>query len=450
MTEQEKAASFELAAAGDDAGDAFHHPQYSRSAHFCQSLAVWHLARAIAGAGDFDAGAIRRIWPDIPDAPTLWPSWIASHPGVAEGIARADPNGPPPEGNGTLGGWRVYTLADAYAPRPPVRYVVERLFSLPSLSIVYGPPGCFKTMLMGDMAGCVAGDLPWLPPLPGKSGETQRDTSEVPVLWLDFDNGVRTMHERLEAVGKARELPASAPLFYVSMPNPWLDASSFDSIAELEDRTRELGAKLIIIDNLRDVAGGVEENSAEMGDVMSNFRRLAEDTGSAVVLIHHQRKANGFKGRSGDTLRGHSSIEAALDLALLIEREEHANTIQIQASKVRGADILPFGAVFTFEWKPNTTELAKVKFFGAEVEDLTSDAAIRSVLLESVKANPGTNKGDLTTAVKQDLRDVGQNRIRTQIDRLAAEGKLTVTTGDRNAKTYTLPRVEDYQDVRLV
>ena len=410
-------------------------------------LAVYHLARARAGAGDYDQGLILELWPDAPlngDTPTELKTWLKGIPDLDTEVSRTDPETPPkPEG------WQVYTLADAYAPRPPVQYVVQGLFPLPSLSIVYGAPGCFKTMIMGDLAAAVAAGLDWLPPLAGRDDETARTTLKAPVLWCDFDNGPRTMHERIEAMARARDLPLGTPLYYVSMPNPWFDASDSESVQYLTGLAGRLGAQLIIIDNLRDIAGGVEENSAGMGGVMSNLRRLSEDTQSAVVVIHHQRKMSGMAGRAGDTLRGHSSIEAALDLALKIEREEHADTVQLKATKARGADVLPFGATFTFEWREGTTELVKVKFFGLPVEDMASDQAIRRAILEAVKTTPELKKGDLVGTVKEWLPDVGVNRIRGAIDYLASEGKLTIAKGDRGAKQYGLPGVRDHVDVTI-
>jgi len=409
--------------------------------------AVYHLARARAGAGDYDRELVLELWPDAPlngDGPAELVTWLKARPDLDAEVLRVDTETPPePEG------WQIYTLTDAYAPRLPVQYVVQGLFPLPSLSIVYGAPGCFKTMIMGDMAACVAAGLDWLLPLPEKDDDTARATLKVPVLWCDFDNGPRTMHERIEAVARARDLSPETPLYYVSMPNPWFDASDFESVQYLGDLARRLGAQLIIIDNLRDIAGGVEENSAGMGDVMSNLRRLSEDTQAALVVIHHQRKESGAAGRAGDTLRGHSSIEAALDLALKIEREEHADTVQLKATKARGADVLPFGAVFTYEWREGTTELAKVKFFGLPVEDLASDQAIRRAILETVKATPKANKGDLAGAVKEWLPDVGINRIRSAVDYLASEGKLTVAKGERGAYQYSLPEVRDHVDVTI-
>ncbi len=363
--------------------------------------------------------------------------------------------------------WRLYTLEDAYKPREPRKYVVAGLIKMPSLTIVYGAPGTLKTMLLIDMAACVASGQPWLPSVPkqdSQPGQPGRQTYQAPILWCDFDNGGDEMHERIEAIARALGLKPDARFYYVTMPDPWLDASDYDSesFTELLAAATNVEARLIIIDNLGIVSGDVDENSAEMAQVLSALRRLAEVTGAAVVLVHHQRKASGIKGRTGDTLRGHSSIEAALDLALLIEREEQAASVTIKATKVRGADIFPFGAMFTYEHKEGTDELARARFFGIEIEDLTSDAAIRRVIVEALKASTsdretpgvtfehqlyheGIKKGDLAGMVKEILPDVGINRIRSTIDWMALDGKLAVQSGEgkaNRAKLYSLPKGE--------
>jgi hypothetical protein len=172
--------------------------------------------------------------------------------------------------------------------------------------------------------------------------------------------------------------------------------------------------------------------------VMSEFRQLAELTGAAVVLIHHQRKSTGTTSRAGDSLRGHSSIEAALDLALLIEREELADTVNIRATKVRGADVLPFSAVFTYENRPDD-ELHTARFYGIAANDNSSDAAIEREILAAL-GSASLNKTDLTRTVKAELAQVGINRIRDRIDRLAATGRLLVANGKNNTeKIYNRP-----------
>ena len=335
--------------------------------------------------------------------------------------------------------WEVFTLADAYKPRPPRVYAVSGLFPLPSLSIVYGAPGTFKSMLLAEMCACVAAGMPWLQPLPDKDDVTPISTTAVPALWCDFDNGRRRTHERIDAIGRAYELSEVTPLYYVSMPDPWLDINAEGAVAFMVGLIGELGAKLVVIDNLGTVSGRVDENSTEMVQVMSRFRRIAEESGAAMVLIHHQRKMTGLSSRKGETLRGSSSIEAALDLALLVEREEHAETVQMRSTKVRGADVLPFAAMFTYEHEQGTDELAQVRFFGLPVEDVVSDAAIDRHAIEVLGATPQMNKGDLKAAIKARLPNVGINRIGNRLDYIASRGDLVLALSDRGAKLYSVP-----------
>ncbi len=338
---------------------------------------------------------------------------------------------PPPE---TVDPWQVFTLHDAYQERPPVEYTAGMLFAKPSLNIVYGSPGTMKSMMLADLAVCVAAGIEWLPPASWINGNLARGipTRQCPVMWLDFDNGRRRTHDRFAALGRARDLPPDIPLYYYSMPSPWLDGSNKASVSELILRMLDRGVGFLIVDNLGVVSGDADENSGEMAHVMSEFRQLGEETLAGVVMVHHQRKSTGINSRAGDTLRGHSSIEASLDLALLVQREELSDLISVKATKVRGDDVLPFSAVFTFE-HDRYGELYKARFFGVAAEDNRSGAAIEREILQALDG-ASLNKTELTRAVKETLSDVGINRIRDMIDRLAASGKLYVSTGKNNTE----------------
>jgi hypothetical protein len=330
--------------------------------------------------------------------------------------------------------WQVFTLTDAYQERPPVEYIAQGLFALPSLNVGYGAPGTLKSFVLADLAISVAAGVDWLPPAAWINGNQARGipTRQCPVMWLDFDNGRRRTHDRFAALARSRNLPEDTPFYYYSMPSPWLDGGNKASMGDLELRMIERGIKLLFVDNLGVISGDADENSGDMVDVMSQFRQLAENTGAAIVLIHHQRKNTGTLGRAGESLRGHSSIEAALDLALLVEREELSDTINIKATKVRGDDVLPFSAVFTFSHRPDG-ELDQAQFFGIAAEDNRSGAAIEREIMVSL-LNTSLNKTDLTRAVKETLKDVGVNRIRDMIDRLAATGKLYIANGKNNTE----------------
>ncbi len=189
-------------------------------------------------------------------------------------------------------------------------------------------------------------------------------------------------HDRFASLGRGHNIPADAPLTYFSMPSPWLNTGDRTQIDELHSRLIDLQATLLIIDNLGTTSGTVDENSAEMVKILGNLRWLAETTGTAIIVIHHRRKSTGSNGsRAGDALRGHSSIEAALDLALYVERDGSSKTISIQATKVRGADVAPFSAVFAYE-NDQAGQLSKARFFSAAPPELIVIANINQAIYD--------------------------------------------------------------------
>jgi hypothetical protein len=332
--------------------------------------------------------------------------------------------------------WQVFTLADAYLDRPPVEYIAAGLFPLPSLNIVYGAPGTYKSLIMADLSICVADGALWLPPAAWMPGATGFATKQAPVMWIDFDNGARPTHERFGALARARNLPPETPLYYYTLPMPWLDASKPESIGNLINRIISKGVQLVVIDNLGLISGGAAEGTEAMIPIMGALRQLAEATGAAIVVIHHQRKTGTLTTRAGETLRGHSSIEASLDLAILVEREEGSKIISLKSTKTRGVDVYPFSAEFTYTHKPNTTELETAKFWGLAVEDTTSDRAIEKAILDVLSLET-LNQSSLVKAVKE--RGIpGTNRILGVIKRLENSKKIKAETGAKGAQFYEI------------
>ena len=287
--------------------------------------------------------------------------------------------------------WQIFTFEDALTPRPPLAWAVNGLLSLPSLSIVYAAPGALKSFLLADMSVCVALGRPWLEGIDG-APLVPFYAMQAPVMWLDFDNGARRTHNRFEALARAYSAPKDAPFYYVSMPDPWLDAGDREALGDLAARIVRRGVKLCVIDNLGLIAGATEENSADMTAVMAGLRWLAEYAGAAVVVIHHQRKSGpmGKGAREGETLRGHSSIEASLDLALLVMRDEGTNNVIVKPTKTRDVEVTPFGATFTYAHREGTKELETARFFGLPVISHADKAAeeLKARVLLALEGGP--------------------------------------------------------------
>lgn len=335
--------------------------------------------------------------------------------------------------------WTPLSLADAYTPRPPTRWVVDGLFRASSLSMLFGPPGCLKSLLALDLAACVVAGVDWLPPDPGGTGGETYDVTQGASVLLDFDNGSDTTLERLEAVGRTRNLPQAAPLYAVSMPQPWLDASKIGHAQQLIGWLQGFqNLALVIVDNLAAVSGSADENSSEMVQVLGAFRFVAEQTGAAILLIHHARKASASsKGQNGDSIRGHSSIMAALDLALSVERDD--DMVTLEAVKARGNPPDPIGARYTYTHKSGSYDLAEVRFFAAKPAKANRNQDARAAVIDALTKGGSMNQSAIVTTIQKANPKISRYPVRNALEYLVKRGIVCERSGPlKNALIYEL------------
>lgn len=358
----------------------------------------------------------------------------------------------------TSGPWELRGLADAYREKPPREYLVDGVLPLPSLSILYGFPGDLKSMLVLDLACCVAAGKPWLTGLPGQDApefahyEVNSNTWELEdpkpvkaydckrsaVLWLDIDNGLDRTERRIEALGKAHGLTPDAHTFkYLSFPSPPFLGDDADKVEMLTALALQTNSKLIVVDNLLAVSGTADENSSQIGATMAGLRHIAEHAGAAVVVIHHRTK--GKTDRAGNALRGHSSIEGSVDLALKVDRNVTDDSeVSLLATKSRDTLVKPFGALWCY--RSNGNELIRARFFGTGsivTKAVNSDEKAHSAVLEHF------TPGDKVTAREiidlcADKGIAGESMARTAIKKLCDDGSLKLQSerGQANAKIY--------------
>jgi len=358
------------------------------------------------------------------------------------------------DAGGLAGKWVVETLADAYADNTPIEFIVDGLIPVPSLSIVYGGPGTLKSMLLADLAVCVAAGTLWLQRLDGDDGTpgTSFRTKQSPVLWLDFDNGAKRTRQRMAALGRGHEQPGNLPLHYLSMPMPWLEANDRSMMIDVAKYVKHHGYRMLIVDNLGLVNGGTDENSSEMAQVMGLLRWLSEEAGCAVIVVHHQRKSSGGSSsdvgaRKGDSLRGHSTIEASLDMALLVERKGIEDTILVIPTKTRDYHKFSFfGAVWTYEhYADDSYRLRTGRFWARSVA--TGEEGVNLAIIAVIK-NEMRGKGWIAAKDVADLvrdrmaakpggKPPGTNKVRGLLRQMAEDGQL-FKRGETKSQEYSL------------
>lgn len=237
-----------------------------------------------------------------------------------------DGSGPGPQTPQETPRYVLHTAGEALREQAPTEWVVERLFSAGSVSLVVGEGGSKKTWAMLDMSVCVAQGVDWL------GFETQR----APVLFIDEESGPRRLARRLGQVLRGYGAGAETPLSYVTLAGfNFLQVET--DVGELQKLIMATGAKLVIIDALADVMIGGDENSVR--DVQPVFRRLrqvAEVTGAAIVVIHHSNKAGSY--------RGSTAMHGAVDLMLKVDSRTGESYIAFDVEKARDVEPHKFAA----------------------------------------------------------------------------------------------------------
>ena len=322
---------------------------------------------------------------------------------------------------------QIVSLTDPPKFPPPREYVAGPLFPLPSLSLLFGAPGSLKSLFLMDLSVCVAAGKPWLGSFKVKQGN---------VLWLDKDSGRDRLVRRFLALMRGHEVE-SCGVDFLAFPQPTFvvgGPGATEAVHRLISLAERRRYSLIVLDNLGSVSGARDENSPEMIEVMGRLRFICEETGAALIVIHHKTK--GKRDRPGDMLRGHSSIEGALDLALFLERRgEHL--VHVQATKSRDVMPEPMYARFRFDSKDN--ELTWCRFEASKSPKLDELNSIADQALNYVK--PGTSLSQQSQIIA-DQMGISVHQAKKLLQHLVSSGKILTVPGPRRSKRIFLVNQE--------
>lgn len=359
------------------------------------------------------------------------------------------PDHPNPVGIGSLykramqAGWQSQVSTTPCAPNtsrykllgsthmqalPPLVWRVKGVLPAEGLAALYGPSASGKSFLALDMAAAIAQGSTWF-------GCRTHATTVVYVA-LEGEGGFKN---RVTAWEREHALPIPSALNFVMQPFKINDPQDVVDLASAVPK-----GSVIFVDTLNRSAPMADENSSsDMGKILEGAKRLQIAISGLVVLIHHTGKDVG-KG-----LRGHSSLFAALDGAIQVERSVVARSWGIAKAK-DGED----GTKFSFKLKPHvlghdadgdeisscTVERDCAQIFQlADPKGSVQKAALRAtrsainISTEMGRANSSVqtkclSTEDAVTAIIDTLASVRQNqrsnRARSLLQGLLAGGHL--------------------------
>lgn len=331
----------------------------------------------------------------------------------------------------------------------PIVYEVRPLFEQATVSLIYSPPASHKSNLLLDLAMADMRGAAWLPTPQGGRLVDGYETAGGAAVWIDTDMGERPSKRRFAAAyrghGLSAEMAAALPWWWVDgwkLTTP-IDLSNERSAYALMRLIDARHASLVTLDTLGSAVGDIEQNSATMARPMSALRKIASDTGAAVIALHHPRKTTpgGGETRKGDAIRGSSAIEAALDSAFYIDRPlvdgVPGDVVTITPTKLRHEPIAPFGARYV---RNLLGDLPAFRFHGADpVADSRSNGAIDAAARRALEVQGEMSQSALIEAVKAAGVTASATTIRTRLQAVALDAVgLWRVSGERGPKNATL------------
>lgn len=180
--------------------------------------------------------------------------------------------------------------AGAYSRLPPPEWIIEDLLPEAQLAVFYGPSGAGKSFVLLDLVMAITRGVPW-------RGLEVKQRRAVYIV-AEGGGGFRG---RVKAYGMHWGVDLDAvPLGIINAVPNFLLRKDVDDLQKAIAGAE--GAGLIVVDTFAKTTAGSDENSGkDMGQALDNCRRLAEETGAMVVLVHHAGKdvSRGSRGWSG-------------------------------------------------------------------------------------------------------------------------------------------------------
>lgn len=232
--------------------------------------------------------------------------WLSDFSGICAG---------PDEAPVPAAGQRFRLLSPAdLATLPPLRHRIRGVLPFDGIAAVYGPSGSGKSFLVLDLLAAIDAGRAWF----------GHAATPCPCVYVALE-GEAGVAQRVQAHAARHGSPEN--LRVVLAP---LDIRlSADRRELVQAITAEgMGGGVLTLDTLNRAAPGSDENdSREMGEIITAVKALQAELGGLVLIVHHAGK-DATRG-----LRGHSSLLAALDAVLEVTRDGERREWKLSKSK---------------------------------------------------------------------------------------------------------------------
>jgi hypothetical protein len=206
----------------------------------------------------------------------------------------------------------------------PTQWLIRDLIEHDSLDLVFGDPGCGKSLFAIALALCTSTGTPFY----------GHEVRQGPVIFIAGE-GRNGLKRRMMAWSINNMVSHdTAPLFISLMPAALTDAAMVEQVqAAIELVSVEHGPPvLIIIDTLaRNFGPGDENSTQDMSKFVQAADALRASSQATVLIVHHSGHSE--KGRA----RGAMALKGALDAEYRLDKDE-TGIVRLEATKMKEAD----------------------------------------------------------------------------------------------------------------
>jgi hypothetical protein len=302
----------------------------------------------------------------------------------------------------------LLTVEDALKPQNEPVYLLDGKIEEGTTSLLVGDWATKKTWTTLSLGVCLAAGKDWL----------GMKTVQCPVLYIDEESGKNRLLRRLNQVLKGENIVTNIPFFATSLKGYNLLKSTEidrDRLLSLINKTK---AKIMIIDALRDLMIGGDENSArDMQLVFRTLRGIANQANCAILVIHHFNKSKNYAGST--------AIPANLDSMITINSEEGNPFVYFKSAKNRDGE--PFLFTAKCNWEDE-------KFYmTTDVDALFDLSPVEEAILNYAKNHDNFYKPDLEKSISYN-----EKTIRNGLLKLVKDDLLNKLEPDKRNSPYRI------------
>jgi hypothetical protein len=178
---------------------------------------------------------------------------------------------------------------------------------------------------------------------------------EVPkarrVLYCQFEIQDKHMHRRIRNLARAMNLKSEDIKDNLMIINGrGLGLIGPDGVKRVQEAAAAFNPEVIVFDPLYKIAGGVENTAEDMKTILNSFDCLAEQTGAAIIYVHHDPKGSPGERDLRDRGSGSNVLGRDYDAAVMMTQhasEDDAAVVETILRNYRPQE--PFSAIWEAE-----------------------------------------------------------------------------------------------------